>query len=119
MDWEKSVEWEEDEDRLLDSTEVLEEDLQDYSVPMVVIRSDVVNLYPNLDVEKIVERVAEEVERTDMSFSNVDYLEATRYLVLNWTQEECRRSGLLCVLPWRRKNRGTRPVITGSGPRGG
>ena len=119
LDWEKSVEWEEDEDRILDSTEVLEEDLQDYSVPMVVIGSDVVNLYPNLDVEKIVERVADEVERTDMSFSNVDYLESTRYLVLNWTQEECRRSGLLRVLPWRRKNRGTRPGITGSGPRGG
>ena len=119
LNWEKNMEWEEDEDRILDSTEVLAEDLQDYSIPMVVIGSDVVSLYPNLNVDKIVEIVAQEVERTDMKFSNIDYAEATRYLVLNWTQDECRRSGLRRVLPWRRGKRGTKPGITGAGPMGG
>ena len=93
LEWEENMEWDEDPDRILDSTEVLEEDLQDYSVPMVVVGSDVVSLYPNLDVDKIVQRVGEEVERTDMKFSNIDYVEATRYLVLNWTPEQCRTRG--------------------------
>ena len=67
----------------------------------------------------MVQRIAEEVEQTNMRFSNIDYLEAVRYLALNWTQEECMRSGLRRVLPWRRKKRGTRPGITGEGPLGG
>ena len=45
-------------------------------------------------------RIEEEVRRTDMVFSNVDYLEATRYLALNWSQEDCRSSCLRRVLPW-------------------
>ena len=115
--WEQSVEWDEDYDRILDSREVLEEDLQDYSIPMVMIGADVISLYPNLDVDKVVVRIEEEVKRTDMVFSNVDYLEATCYLALNWSHSQCRSSSLRRVLPWRRSSRGTRPGITGQGPR--
>ena len=87
--WEISMDWdEEDEDRIIDSREALEEDLQDYSVPMVMIGSDVVSLYPNLKVGQIVERIEDEMRRTDIKFENVDYLEAARYLALNWTTEE-------------------------------
>ena len=115
--WEQSMEWDEDYDRILDSSEVLEEDLQDYTIPMVLIGADVISLYPNLDVDQVVLGIEEEVRRTDMVFSNVDYLEATRYLALNWSQEDCRNSCLRRVLPWRRKKTGTRPGITGQGPR--
>ena len=119
LKWEREMDWDmEDEDRLLESTEVLEEDLQDFSVPMVIVGSAVVSLYPNLVVDKIIQRVEEEVIRTDMKFENVDYLEATRYLALNWSQEECRKSPLRRVLPWRRKRKGTGPGITGEGPMG-
>ena len=114
LQWERNTDWEEeDQERIIMSTESLEEDLQDYEVPMVVVGSDVVSLYPNLDVEKVVIRIEEEVRRTDIQFENVDYLEATRYLALNWTHEQCMRSPLKRVLPWRRKNRGLRPGITG------
>ena len=84
---------------------------------MVMIGADVISLYPNLDVDQVVLRIEEEVRRTDMVFSNVDYLEATRYLALNWSQEDCRSSCLRRVLPLRRKRTGTRPGITGEGPR--
>ena len=57
-------------------------------------------------------------KETDMKFSNVDFLEATRYLALNWDQDTCNRSKLRRVLPWRRGKRGTRPGMTGTGPRG-
>ena len=44
-----------------------------------------------------------------MRFEDVDYSEATRYSVLNWTQEECRTSKIKRVLPWRRGRCGTGP----------
>ena len=59
--WEKEIEWDiKDKDRLLDSTEVLEEDLQDFMVPAVMIGSDVVRLYTNLAVNEVVNRTEEE-----------------------------------------------------------
>ena len=73
---------------------------------------------PNLDVNRVAERIRDELLETALEFSNVDYLEATRYLVLNWTQEEARRSKLRRVLPNRRGRRGTKPGIRGEGPRG-
>ena len=117
--WEISMDWEdEDLDRIITSNEALEEDLQDYSVPMVVVGGDVVSLYPNLDVDSVVERIKDEVMRTDMKFTNIDYLEAARYLVLNWSVEESRSSGLRRILPTRKGKRGTKPGIRGAGPRG-
>ena len=117
--WEKQMGWDtEDEDRRLDSTEVLKEDLQDFTVPTVIVGADVVSLYPNLNVDQVVKRIEEEVIRTDMKFEEVDYVEATRYLVLNWTVEQSRNSRLRRVLPWRRGKRGTKPGIIGAGPRG-
>ena len=59
--WEKEMDWDiKDKDRLLDSTEVLEEDLQDFMVPAVIIGSDVVRLYTNLAVNEVVNRTEEE-----------------------------------------------------------
>ena len=59
--WEKEIEWDiKDKDRFLDSTEVLEEDLQDFMVPAVMIGSDVVRLYTNLAVNEVVNRTEEE-----------------------------------------------------------
>ena len=37
----------------INSKDVNPEDIQDFDQPMVVIGSDVISLYPNLDVEKI------------------------------------------------------------------
>ena len=119
LDWEKENEWEDgDRDRVLDSTEALPEDVQDYSTPMVVIGSDVVNMYPSLDVDAVADMIAEEVQQIPIKWSNIDYLECARYLALNWTESQCRASPLRRVLPWRRGRRGTRPGITGTGPMG-
>ena len=48
----------------------------------------------------------------------MDWLEAARYLALNWTDKQCRDSSLRRILPWRRGKRGTRPCIIGTGPQG-
>ena len=110
--WERAQRWDNEElDRVLDSKDALPEQIQDYEREMVIIGSDVVSLYPNLEVEGVVQRVKEAIMESDMKWDNFDYLEGVRYIALNWTQEECNRSELRRVLPVRRGRRGSRPTI--------
>ena len=90
-------------DRVVDSTEVLPEDLQDYTVPMVIIGTDVVSLYPSLEIKVVCKRVMEAILLSEVKWQEVDYLEAVRYIALNLSAEECAKSGLRRVLLWRRK----------------
>ena len=114
--WEIEVDWcEEDKTRVYSSSEMLPEDVQDYSIPMTIIGSDVVALYPNIEVTRAAEIMKEAVMKSEMEFDNIDLMECSRYVALNWTNAECRTSKLRRVLPWRRKNRGTRPGVRGIG----
>ena len=92
--------------------DMLPEDIQDHCSPMTVIGSDVVALYPNMEVERAAEIMKEAILRSTMEFKNVDLLECSRYVALNWTQEQCRASKIRRILPWRRGTRGTRPGMT-------
>ena len=99
--------WDEmDLHRTFTANEVLHEDLQDHTVPMVVVGSDVVQLYPNLDIEQVVEVVQQAVIDSRVEFEEIDYLEGCRYVALNWTEAMCRSSELRRVLPTRRGTRG-------------
>ena len=113
--WEREYNWlEQDLDRLIDSCEVNPEDLQDFSLPLVLVGSDVASLYPNLDAEKVAELVYNAVLKSEIKWSNIDYFEAARYLALNWSEEQCRSSKLRRILPTRRGKTGTRPGVRGS-----
>ena len=117
--WEMRVGWcTQDLDRKFTSEEVLSEDIQDYTSPMVVLGSDVVNLYPSLDITKVVKGVRDAVLDTKIKWGELDYLEAARYVALNWPEDKCRKSELGRILPKRRYTGGTRPGLTGVGPRG-
>ena len=117
--WEEDVKWDpRDMDRLWDSSEVLPEDLQDYQSRMVLMGFDVESLYPNLDINMVGDRVKEAVLTTDIIWDGINYMEAVRYIALNWSEEKCKSSKLRRVLPWRRKNHGTRPGVRGIGPKG-
>ena len=118
--WERLVGWDEtDTTRTFRSTQMLPEDLQDYTTPMVIIGSDVVQLYPNLDIDQVVDVVEREVMETKLEWNDIDYLEASRYVALNWSEERCKKSGLRRILPSRRWKTGTRPGLRGTGPQGG
>ena len=41
-----------------------------------------------------------------------------RYVALNWSEDQCRRSMLGRILPKRRKAQGSRPGLRGEGPQG-
>ena len=58
-----------------------------------------VNLYPSLDINKVVEDVKKAVLESEIKWQEVDYLEAARYVALNWSEEECKASGLRRILP--------------------
>jgi hypothetical protein len=117
--WERDYSWlENDLERLISSQEANPEDLQDYSLPMVIIGSDVEALYPNLCSERVAKLVYEAIIKSKVKFENNDYLEAVRFIAMSWLAEECRRSHLRRILPVRRSNKGTRPGMRGAGPMG-
>ena len=51
-----------------------------------------------MDAEKVAELVNNAVMKSEIKLTNLDYIEATRYLALNWTEEECLQSKLRRVL---------------------
>ena len=107
-----------DKERRVYGDQVLPEDLQDRTSPMVLVGTDVVNLYPSLDITKVVEEVRQAVMDSRIRWQEVDYLEASRYVALNWSAEQCKQSKLRRILPTRRYNTGTRPGLRGVGPQG-
>ena len=85
---------------------------------MVVVGSDVISLYPNLDTDKIAENMGEIIKKSGIKWSNIDLMEGARYLALNWSEEQVRASSLRRVIPRRRSRNGTRPGMRGQGSRG-
>ena len=78
----------------LDSNEVRPEMVQDFGAPMEIIGFDVDALYPSLDWESTEEVVREAVLNSDIVWDDVDILEGCRYIALNWSGEQFRRSPL-------------------------
>ena len=115
--WRKANKWEDDDlDKEILSTEVLPEMLQDYESNMVLVGSDVVNLYPSLEVEKVVGEIREAVMMSSMKWEEFDYRVGVRYLALNWELDTRMKSNIRRVLPIRWGKRGTRPGVKGAGP---
>ena len=56
-------------------------------------------LYPSLDSKRVARMVSEAIMMSKVTWLNVDYLEACRYIALNWSADQCRRSKLRRVLP--------------------
>ena len=61
--------------RVLDSKDALPEMLQDYEDKMVIVGSDVISLYPNLEINRVVENVKEAVLASEVRWEEVDCLE--------------------------------------------
>ena len=57
---------------LIRSVDSLPEELQDFSVPMVIIGSDVEALYPSLDIDKVIKMVYEAVMKSKVSWEDLD-----------------------------------------------
>ena len=86
--------------------------------PMIVVGADVKSLYPSMDVKEVSRMMKEAILAAPISWEGVDLLECSRYVALNWTEDQCRKSKLRRILPRRRFNNGTKPSVKGTGPRG-
>ena len=118
-DWWMNMEMEKNNPyNILHSEQVLPEMLQDYEVPQVLVGCDVEALYPSLNIDTCCETVYQEIMATNITWEDTDLLEGCRYIALNWSQEQCRKSDLRRILPVRRARNGTRPGVTGEGPMG-
>ena len=80
----------------------------------VVYSKDVEKLYPSILKERAGELVREEVMKTKMTFTNVDYHMAVRFISKSATQDEIDSWGLGKWCPRRTKSKGSRPGMTGS-----
>ena len=89
--WEDKMGWGHtvDLDTQLDSKEALPEMLQNYEEKMVLIGGDVVSLYPNLEIESMVEKVKEAILTSSMKWEEVDYIQGV--------PESCLRSDVLTI----------------------
>ena len=92
--------------------------IQDRSVKLQIVGSDVAALYPSLDAVEVARIIYNAIMETEIKFSGVDYMEACRLIALTSTEQECRLSKLRRILPKRRSKQGTRPGITGEDPLG-
>jgi hypothetical protein len=80
--WEKDFSWlEEDLDRPIESREANPEDIQDFSLPIVLIGSDVTSLYPSLDADKVATLIYNAIMKTDIKWSHIDYTEWKLYAI--------------------------------------
>ena len=102
----------------LDSREVGQEMVHDFSQPLEIIGCDVNALYPSLDWDTSEEMVKSAIMESDIRWDEFDIMEGCRYIALNWSGDKCRRSTLARILPVRRARTGVRPGVRGSGPMG-
>ena len=58
------------------------------------------------------------MRKSKIKWENIDYVEAVRYIALNWDEVKCKTSSLRRILPVRRFTNGSRPGVTGVGPTG-
>ena len=98
--------------------DMLEEDIQNFEEEMVLVGCDVEALYPSLDRDECSRIIGEEIMKSNVSWSNLDYMEGARMIVLNKSASYCRKHSLHRVLPVRRYRTGSRPGVTVKRPLG-
>ena len=76
------------------------------------------SLYPNVTKRITADEVAEGVMESDIEWTDINWKEGVRFLVLGRPKEWRIKSGLARILPHRRYTRGTKPGLTGAGPTG-
>ena len=85
------------------------------SEEFIIGSMDVKAMYPSLDIPLTVEKVCEVFQNSDVEIKGVDYHEVGLYIALNKTQEEIDEMGIGNLCPKRKRYRGPKPTITGSG----
>ena len=78
-----------------------------------LIGCDVVALFPSLSSRRTGEIVRERVMKSSLEFEGFDYKQGLRYIILN-KHLTGKLDSLRRILPWRRKDGGSNPKMTGT-----
>ena len=79
---------------------------------LILVGSDGVQLFPNLEVEETVSLIREELMESEVTFDDIDNDELLKYLAMNCTEEQVEMEGLTDIVPSRKYVYGRRPGIT-------
>ena len=82
---------------------------------LIIGSTDVVALYPSLDIEFTIDKVCEVFFESNISVRGTDDLELGLYLALTTSSEVLTTMGIADVCPTRKTSRGRPPTITASG----
>ena len=82
---------------------------------VIISSTDVVALYPSLDIEFTIDKVCEVFFESNISVRGTDDLELGLYLALTTSFEVLTTMGISDVCPTRKTSRGRPPTITASG----
>ena len=82
---------------------------------LIIGSTDVVALYPSLDIDFTIDKVCEVFFESDISIQGIDYAELGLYLTVTTSPEELTKLGIAGVCPTRKTNKGRPPTITASG----
>ena len=75
------------EDGEILSTEVERDRVQNFEENLVCVAFDVEQLYPSMEVEEVARLMEKAVLKSGIKWSDLDYLEGARLLVLNRDEE--------------------------------
>ena len=81
----------------------------------IIGSTDVVALYPSLDIDFTIDEVCEVFFVSDISIQGIDYAELGLYLPVTTSPEVLTKLGIAGVCPTRKTNKGRPPTITASG----
>ena len=82
---------------------------------LIIGSTDVVALYPSLDIIFTIDKVCEVFFESDISIQGIDYAELGLYLAVTTSPEVLTKLGIADVYPTRKTNKGRPPTITASG----
>ena len=82
---------------------------------LIIGSTDVIALYPSLDIEFTIDKVCEVFYESKISIRSVNSQELGLYLALTTSPEVLARMEITNVCPTRKTNRGRPPTITASG----
>ena len=85
---------------------------------IIVGSADVVGLYPACKALHSGQVVKELILKSKMEVRSVNYRECARYCAMKYSKSEIYANGIARVVPTRRFTKGTKPGLTGCGPRG-
>ena len=89
---------------------------RDHPRGLIIGSTDVVALYPSLDIVFTVEKVCDIIRQSPIKFADLWYEELSLYVAVNSTQNELDSLGLTDVCPKRTTNIGRRPTVKSLNP---